>query len=73
MTKNRKFKFLYCYYVYIVCSNFGAYMEPDIEILKVFISYKYAKQYTDYLNYEYDKSFYREPYFIIKKRVVVNE
>ena len=73
MIKNRKFKFINGRYVYIVCSNFGAYMEPDVEIVKVFLNYRLAKHYVDYYNHKYYNRCFSEPYFLLRKRVVLNE
>lgn len=36
-------------YVYIVVINDGFYMEDDITISRVFLNYKPAKKYCDYL------------------------
>ena len=58
-------------YVYLVCCDFGSYMEPDIEILKIFKHKKDSLSFINKMRNKYFRSSRHIP-FILKRKVYLN-
>lgn len=57
------------FYCYIVCENVGFYMEPDINILKVFLNYNAAKNFIKSNTHTHYNYFSHRRFFIVKRRL----
>ena len=44
-------------YCYVVCVNDGFYIEPDVNVYKVFLKYKDAKKYCEHLKNKHRYAF----------------